>query len=314
MSRNVTVGLDGSPESRAAAEWAAREAKLRGLPLRLVHVREPVPEPMAQAPLLGAETQQHWSERSEMGVPPAEGWGRIARETAEGLRLRHPGVDVKMEQISGRAADALAEVSKDAALLVLGSRGLSGIGGFLVGSVGMAVIAHTDTPVVLVRAEEQAADEHEKDPAGIPSAATAYQPVVLGLDTSHPDDAVIAFAFEEAARRAATLRVVHGWNLPPYFAYGLPADPDLNAELSRQDAAELAEMLRPWRRKYPEVEVIGESRCGSPANHVIDASHEASLVVVGRRCRRSPLGVHIGSVTHAVLHHATAPVAVVAHD
>ncbi|MDH6522185.1 universal stress protein [Streptomyces sp. SAI-090] len=301
MSRNVTVGLDGSPESRAAAEWAAREAKLCGLPLRLVHVWEPVPEPMAQAPLLGPETQQHWSER-------------IPRETAEGLRLRHPGVDVKMEQISGRPTDALAEASKDAALLVLGSRGLSGIGGFLIGSVGMAVIAHTDTPVVLVRAREQAADEHEKDPAGIPSAATAYQPVVLGLDTSHPDDTVIAFAFEEAARRSTTLRVVHGWNLPPYFAYGLPADPEFNAELSRQDAAELAEVLRPWRQKYPDVEVVEESRSGSPANHVIDASREASLVVVGRRVRRSPFGVHIGTVTHAVLHHATAPVAVIAHD
>ena len=301
MSRNVTVGLDGSPESRAAAEWAAREAKLRGLPLRLVHVWEPVPEPMAQAPLLGAETQAHWSER-------------IPRETAEGLRLRHPGVHVEMEQISGRPMDALAEAAKDAELLVLGSRGLSGIGGFLVGSVGMAVIAHTETPVVLVRAGEQAADEHEADPAGIPSAATAYRPVVLGLDTGHPHDAVIAFAFEEAARRGTALRVVHGWNLPPYFAYGLPADPELNAELGRQDAAALAGVLRPWRQKYPEIEVVEVSRCGSPANQVIDASREASLVVVGRRTRRSPIGAHIGPVTHAVLHHATAPVAVVAHD
>ncbi|MFD5944997.1 universal stress protein [Streptomyces collinus] len=300
MSRTVTVGLDGSPESRAAAEWAAREAKLRGLPLRLVHVWEPVPQPMAQAPFLGAETLAHWSER-------------IPREAAEGLRLRHPGVDVAMEQISGQPMDTLAEAAKDAELLVLGSRGLSGIGGFLVGSVGMAVIARIETPVVLVRSGEQAADEHEKDPAGIPSAATAYRPVVLGLDTDHPHDAVIAFAFEEAARRGTALKAVHGWNLPPYFAYGLPADPELNAELGRQDAAVLAEVLRPWRRKYPDVEVVEASRSGSPANHVIDASREASLVVVGRRIRRSPFGAHIGPVTHAVLHHATAPVAVVAH-
>ncbi|MFF2516563.1 universal stress protein [Streptomyces sp. NPDC058086] len=301
MSRNVTVCLDGSPESRAAAEWAAREAKLRGLPLRLVHVWEPVPEPMAQAPLLGAETQQHWSER-------------IPRETAEGLRLRHPGVHVDMEQIAGRPTDALVEAAIHAELLVLGSRGLSGIGGFLGGSVGMSVIAQTETPVVLVRAGEQAADEHEKDPVGIPSAATAYGPVVLGLDTDHPDEAVIAFAFEEATCRDTALRVVHGWNLPPYFAYGLPADPELNAELGRQEAAALAEVLRPWRQKYPDVEVVEESRSGSPANHVVDASREASLVVVGRRKRRSPIGAHIGPVTHAVLHHATSPEAVVAHD
>ncbi|WP_327714276.1 universal stress protein [Streptomyces sp. NBC_00490] len=300
MSRNVTVGLDGSSESRAAAEWAAREAKLRGLPLRLVHVWAPVPEPMAQAPLLGAETQQHWSER-------------IPRETADGLRLRHSGAHIEVEQISGRPMDALPEVSKDAELLVLGSRGLSGLGGFLVGSVGMAVIAHTETPVVLVRAGEQASDEHEPGPAGTPSAATPYRPVVLGLDAAHSDDTVITFAFEEASRRGTALKVVHGWNLPPYFAYGLPADPELNAERGRQEAAALAAVLRPWRQKYPDVEVVEASHSGSPANQVIDASREASLVVVGRRIRRSPLGAHIGSVTHAVLHHATAPVAVVAH-
>ncbi|MFE9023966.1 universal stress protein [Streptomyces sp. NPDC007808] len=314
MSRTVTVGLDGSLESRAAAEWAAREAKLRGLPLKLVHVWEPVPERIAQAPLLGAETQAHWSERNEMGVPPAEGWGRIPREAAEGLRLRHPGVDVTMEQIPGRPTDALAEAAKDAELLVLGSRGLSGLGGFLVGSVGAAVIARTETPVVLVRSGEQAADEHEKDPTGIPSAATAFRPVVLGLDTDHPDDTVIAFAFEAAARRGTALKVVHGWILPPYYVSSLPAAPEVGVELGRQDAAALAQVLSPWRQKYPDVEVVEESRLGSPANHVIDASREASLVVVGRRIRRSPIGAHIGPVTHAVLHHAAAPVAVVAHD
>ncbi|MGC0208702.1 universal stress protein [Streptomyces levis] len=301
MSRTVTVGLDGSPESRAAAEWAAREAALRGLPLRLVHVWEPVPEPMAQAPLLGAETQQHWSER-------------IPREAAEGLRLRHPGVAVEMEHIHGRPVETLTEAAGRAELLVLGSRGLSGLGGFLVGSVGMAVIAHTDTPVVLVRAGEQAADEHEDDPAGIPSAATAYRPVVLGLDTGRPHEAVIAFAFEEAARRGTALRAVHGWSLPPYYAYGLPADLEFHAELGRAEAAALAEVLRPWREKYPDVEVVEESRAGSPARQVVDASRAASLVVVGRRIRRSPFGAHIGSVTHAVLHHAVAPVAVVPHD
>ncbi|UUU19041.1 universal stress protein [Streptomyces sp. DSM 40750] len=323
MSRNVTVGLDGSPESRAAAEWAAREAKRRGLPLRLVHVWEPVPEPMAQAPLLGAETQQHWSERSEMGAPPAEVpqpsaggalRGRIPRETAEGLRLRHPGVRVDMEQILGQPAEALTEAAKDAELLVLGSRGMSGIGGFLVGSVGQAVVAHAEQPVVLVRAAEQSADGHAMDPSAIPSAGALSGPVVLGLDTDSPDDTLLTFAFEAAARRVTPLRVVHAWNLPPYFAYGLPADPELNAVLGKQDAATLAEVLHRWKEKYPAVKVIDESRSGSAAVQLVDASREASLVVVGRRIRRSPLGAHIGPVTHAVLHHATAPVAVVAHD
>jgi len=309
MLRTITVGLDGSQESRSAAEWAAREAKLRGLPLKIVHVWEPVPAPMAQAPLLGAETQQHWTERSEMGVPPAEGWGRIPREAAEGIRMRHPGVEVSTEQVSGNPGDALAEAAKNAEMLVLGSRGLGGIGGFMVGSVGLSAVAHADRPVVLVRALETAADEHEMDPAGIPSAATPFRPVVLGLDVEHPDETLIEFAFDAARRRATSLRVVHGWNPPAYYAYETPA----NQALALSASEAVTKVLRPWRKKFPDVEVVETSRFGSPAVHVVDASHEASLVVVGRRIRRNPFGAHIGHVTHAVLHHSTAPVAVVPH-
>ncbi|MFF1442799.1 MULTISPECIES: universal stress protein [unclassified Streptomyces] len=301
MLRTITVGLDGSQESRAAAEWAAREAKLRDLPLKIVHVWEPVPEPMAEAPLLGAETQQHWTER-------------IPREAAEGIGLRHPGVEVIREQLSGHPGHALAEVAKSAELLVLGSRGFGGIGGFMVGSVGLSVVAHTDRPVVLVRALEQAADEHEPDPAGVPSAATPFRPVVLGLDVEHPDETLIEFAFDAARRRATSLRVVHGWNPPPYYAYGTPANPALHEALALSDAEALAEAVAPWRKKFPDVEVVEQSRYGSPAIHVVEASRHASLVVVGRRIRRSSFGAHVGHVTHAVLHHSTAPVAVVPHS
>ncbi|MFD5515664.1 universal stress protein [Streptomyces sp. NPDC127066] len=300
MLRTITVGLDGSRESRAAAEWAAREAKLRGLPLRIVHVWELVPEPMAQAPLLGAETQQHWTER-------------VPREAAEGIRLRHPGVEARTEQLSGHPGDALAEAAKSAELLVLGSRGLGGLGGFMVGSVGLSAVARTDTPVVLVRALEGAADEHEPDPAGVPSAATPFRPVVLGLDVEHPDETLIAFAFAAAELRATSLRVVHAWNPPPYYAYGTPADPALHQALALSASGAVAEVLRPWRRKFPDVRVVEDSRYGSAALHVVEAARDASLVVVGRRIRRSPLGAHIGHVTHSVLHHSTAPVAVVPH-
>lgn len=297
MVRTVVAGLDGSPESHAAVEWAAREAELRGLPLKIVHVWEPAPDPLAQAPLLGAETQQHWSER-------------IPREAGEGLRLRHPGLDVTEEQVTGTPADALVDAAKDAELLVLGSRGLSGVGGFLVGSVGLAIVAHAELPVVLVRADGQAAHEDESAPA----SAAPPRPAVLGLDAGAPSDAVIEFAFAEAALRGTGLRVVYGWNLPPYYAYGLAMDAGLHDELSREETTALTEALRPWRQKHPSIEVAQEPRVGSAADHLVDASREASLVVIGRRIRRGALGAHIGPVAHGVLHHSTAPVAVVAHD
>ncbi|MFF5437631.1 universal stress protein [Streptomyces achromogenes] len=301
MPRTITVGLDGSPESRAAAEWAAREAQLRGLPVKLVQAWEAVPEPMARPPLPAAGTWRH-------------GTGKVPRETADGLRLRHPGVEVTTEHVTGRPAEVLVRAAKDAELLVLGSRGLGGAGGFLPGSVGLAVVAYAERPVVLIRAGEQAGDEQEKDQAGTRSTAAAFRPVVLGLDAGRPDEEPLGFAFDAAARRNAPLRVVHGWNPPPYCLYGMALEPAVEREVVRGDAAIVTEVLRPWRQKFPDVEVVKESCYGSPSPVLIDASGEASLVVVGRRVRRSSAGARIGPVTHAVLHHATAPVAVVPHD
>ncbi|WP_240499110.1 universal stress protein, partial [Streptomyces prasinus] len=140
MPRTIITGLDGSAESRAAAEWAAREAKLRGLPLRLVEVREPLPEPAARTPFPGAAE-----------APPADGRETAPEEAAAGLRLRHPGIEVTAEQVPGRPHEVLVKAAEDAELLVLGSRGLGGLAGFLVGSVGLAVVARTERPVVLVR-------------------------------------------------------------------------------------------------------------------------------------------------------------------
>jgi len=62
------------------------------------------------------------------------------------------------------------------------------------------------------------------------------------------------------------------------------------------------------------VEVVEQTAVGNAGAHLVDAAADASLVVVGRRIRRTSLGARLGPVTHAVLHHATAPVAVVPHD
>ncbi|WP_328507633.1 universal stress protein [Streptomyces sp. NBC_00391] len=328
MFRTVTVGIDGSRESLAAAEWAAREARLRALPLRLVNVWELVPEPMGRAPVLGTERGADRREAQEAPeAPEAEqgrgggadrgpGAGKVLREAADGIRLRHPGVDVGVEQLTGRATEELVKAAPEAELLVLGSRGLSGIAGFLLGSVGLHVVAHTERPVVLVRAGEQAADEHAPGPADAPATATPFRPVVLGLDLAHPDPTLIRFAFEAAALRETTVRILHDWSPPPHSGLrerpGLEAD--LDAGLGRADAAGLSDALRPWRLEYPSVEAVEESRRGKAADHLLEASRDASLVVVGRRVRHARLGAHIGPVAHAVLHHAAVPVAVVPHD
>ncbi|MDI9884266.1 universal stress protein [Streptomyces sp. HNM0645] len=301
MSRTVTVGLDDSPESRGAAEWAAREAVLRGLPLKVVYVQERASRYVTRTPLLDLDGYRRWAER-------------LTQEAADGIRLRHPGVEVITELPTGTAADVLSEAAGFAELLVLGSRGLGRLTGFMVGSVSLGVVARAERPVVLVRATEQAADEHAPDPAGVPSAATPFRPVVLGLDVDQPDDTLLDFAFDAASRRKAPLRAVHAWPEPPPSFYGFSGGAELHDRLEREQASLLSQVLHRWRRKFPDVEVIEASRCGNAAQVLVNESRDASLVVVGRRIRTGSVGAHIGHVTHSALHHIAGPVAVVAHS
>jgi nucleotide-binding universal stress UspA family protein len=305
VSDTIVVGLDGSRESRAAAAWAAREALLRDAPLRLVHAWQP--RPSAPAAFAGVSLSSLYTD--------LQGWSdRLLRESQAALADRCPGLRVTTTQHADQAVPVLLEAAEDAEMLVLGSRGLGGVAGFLLGSVGLTVVARSRRPVVLVRGGERVEDEHLPDAAGAATQATAYRDVVLGIDLDDPHDAVIEFAFDAAARRAAGLRVVYGWT-PPRSSHdgGDPLDDDLHAELTGNVRRALSDVLAPWREKFPGVEVRDQGVIGNAGSHLTDASRDASLVVVGRKAAQSVVGSRIGPVTHAVLHHATAPVAVVPH-
>ncbi|MCZ7460432.1 universal stress protein [Streptomyces sp. WMMC940] len=292
MPRTVTVGLDGSRESMAAVGWAAREALARGLPLRLVHVWDLAPD--VHTPLIGPDTRRHWAERTP-------------RKAAEWVSRHHPGLEVGTVQKCGEPAKALCEAAEEAELLVLGSRGLGAITGFVVGSVSLAVVARTGRPVVLVRSRDL------QVPATKPPADDGD--VVLGLDISHPCEKLLEFAFAHAHRHGAGLRVVHSWNFP--LAWGPDAAAAaalLEGQVQAAKADALAAVLLPWRHEFPEVQVTEDCRLGRPAHDLPAAAHDARLVVVGRRSRTSSIGAHTGTVTHSVLHHCAAPVAVVPRD
>ncbi|MBK3624382.1 universal stress protein [Streptomyces asoensis] len=300
----IIVGLDGSPESLAAADWAAREATQRDAPLRLLHAGSPLGSlytPYLGVPAPGLLEAEH--DRA----------ARLLSGTRSRLTERHPGLRVDVRQAETEAVPALLADAADAELLVLGSRGLGTVAGFLTGSVGLAVVARSERPVVLVRAGESAAQEHLPDASGQESASTAYRDVVLGLDLEEPADEAVEFAFATARRRASGLRVVHGWNPAAAYGYGAAVDSGLTAELAQETRRALGDVLRPWQDKFPGVEVHAQAVVGSAGRHLVHASREASLVVVGRKRRHTPVGGRIGSVAHAVLHHAVAPVAVVPH-
>ncbi|MGW2689667.1 universal stress protein [Streptomyces sp. NPDC001414] len=300
MSRTVTVGIDDSPESRAAAGWAAREALLRGLPLKIVHVQEPTPRYMARGPLPGLDGYRHRAQR-------------LTRETAESIRRRHPGIEVNTGMLTGTVADVLCEAAGFTELLVLGSRGLGRFGAFTVGAVSPGVVACAERPVVLVRAGKPPADEDAADSWDLSSSEAPGRPVVLGLDIDRPDERVLEFAFDAAARRKAALRAVHAWSEPPPSFSRRADDAEFHGTLERGQASLLSKVLRPWRQRFPDVDVIEVSRCGCAPRILADDCRGAALLVVGRRVRTGGFGPRIGPVTQSALHHISAPVAVVAH-
>lgn len=298
MFQSVTVGVDGTRESFAAVDWAAREALARGVPLRLVQVRDTGSYPYS--PLADEEVEREWART-------------VTEEALDELNRRAPDLHTDVELASGRPAHVLADFSARTDLLVLGSRGLSPLLGFIVGSTAMPTVAHSACPVVLVRARPT--DWHGT--AGEPPAAAEPTTgpegdIVLGLDLERPCDELIDFAFESAARHSSALRVLHAWDLPPtYGVRPFPVPPSMTREMLAAQNKALADTLRPWQERHPDLKVRAEAEIGHPSRLLAEAAAHASLLVIGRRNRRSRIGTHLGPVDHAVMHHARTPVAVV---
>ncbi|WP_033257158.1 universal stress protein [Kitasatospora phosalacinea] len=289
MADGIVTGFDGSARSGAAVDWAAAEAARRGVPLRVVHAW----------PWLGQ------ADGDGPAAAPRRGALRELDGVADRLRSAHPGLDVVTEAVADDPADALLARAAGHRLVVLGSRGLGGFAGLLVGSVGLAVAARSTTPVVLVRdgAPANGADGADEG---------ADRPEVVVGVAGGSSAAVLEFAFAEAELRGARVRAVHGWEAVPFWTAAGWVPPQEDVELRGAGIRDgLLQVLAPLRAAHPGVEAVVETRTGGAAPALVAASARADLVVVGRREHR--LGTRLGAVAHAAVHHCTAPVAVVPH-
>ncbi|MER5352145.1 universal stress protein [Kitasatospora sp. NPDC002551] len=285
MNGPVVVGFDDSPESLAATDWAAREARRRELPLELLQAW-----PWPKTDVLGTDEAIRWSRQ------------RLAAREAE-LRAELAGTEVGSAHVPEDPVEALTAAGRDATVLALGSRGLGTVHGFLVGSVSQQVLRRAACPVVLVRA------------GGAEPDGKAVRDVVVGVGLAHPCDGLLAFAFEAAALRSARLRIVHGWQPPLGSEYlSATAVEGTERDLSAVDRDLLDALAAPWRDRFPQVDATAELVHAAAADALVDASATAGLVVVGRRVRRRPFGPHLGPVAHAAVHHVGCPVAVVPYD
>jgi nucleotide-binding universal stress UspA family protein len=284
---DVVVGVDGSASSSDAVRLAARLAAERRRPLRVVHA---FIWPLLRAPLgpspYGPESGglRHQAERV------------VAEAVAEAEKAA-PNIGVAGALVDGAAASVLLHEARRAALIVLGTRGLGGFGGMVIGSTAVQVAAHASCPVLVARGE--------RDPNG---------PVVVGVDGSDVSDLAIGFAMEEASRRGAELVAVHAFLHPVSLQPGdiVPLVYDENA-LETDEGRLLAESLAGWRDRFPDVPVRREVVRGSAGRVLVEESKGAQLVVVGARGRGGFAGLQLGSVSHGLLHHAHCPVAIVRH-
>lgn len=298
MPKPVVAGLDGSRESMAAADWAAREALRRGLPLRLVQARED--------PAAGDAEER----RPELDAPRYQA-RQVLRRALDRINERYPRLYIAAEQVGTAPGPALLAEAEQAELLVIGSQGLGAVGGLLTRSVATATVARAACPVVLVRAGEKAEHEHLPDDAGRPVTHTVFRDVAVAVDVGDTCADVLEFAFRAADLRRAPLRAMHAWHVP--LGRGL-VDVEERVRIRRAAERELSALVEPWQRKYPAVFVREELHEGPPAHVLVRAARGAGLLVAGRRRRRATIGSRTGQVAHALIHHVGCPVAIVPHD
>ena len=290
----IVAGIDGSDAARVAARWAAQDADRRGVRLRLVHAMsaDPAggyPEPVLLVPRVTAQQRARA--------------GELLQHSADQLQADYPGLQIDTAALDGSPWDVLREQSRGSIATVVGSDGAGRLSQALFGSVAARLTALGDGCIVVAR---ESADR----------ATAAGGAVVVAVDGSPQARAAIAFAYEEAALRGATLVAIHTWNDKP-LQHALGSYPlDINAtSIDEQEHRLLETELAGWDHKYPQVRVRMRVLRGRPAPNLLRyattvGDHPAQLIVVGSRGRGGFAGMLLGSTSQAVLAHAECSVAV----
>ncbi|MFJ1706673.1 universal stress protein [Kitasatospora sp. NPDC088346] len=276
--RPIVLGVDARGPGQLATPWAADEADRRRLPLLLVHA-----VPQLTTDLRGFE-KRYREELHHNG-------GQMLDEAAALAGERHPGLEVSSTLVDGNPGQVLCRESRQAELVVLGSRRLSRAKEFLSAySVAVPVSAQATCPVIVVREPEHITQE------------PPY--IVVGVDGSPPSAAATDVAFDLAARRGATLQAIWVWQS------------QLIARVDEHTAVQtlrrlLTETTAGHASRYPDVELTHEVIRGHPVEELTKASKHALAVVVGRRGHGGFTGMRLGSVPHGLLQHAPCPIVTV---
>ncbi len=282
----IVVGVDESSAAKAAVQWAARDAELRGIPLTLVHAVSPEVSswPNVRLPPGLARWQR---DRGRQLVDEAF-------KLVEKASQRGGPAEVHSEVLLSGAIRTLVDLSKRAELVVTGCRGNGQWPGRPIGSVSSGLLRYAQCPVAIV---------HEDD--GLtPYAGRA--PVLVGIDGSAASESATAIAFDEASRRNVGLVALHAWNDADLSEW-----PETDWPATQSAANEvLAERLAGWQERFPDVPVDRTVVRDKPARQLVERSEDAQLLVVGSRGRGGFAEMVVGSVSETVAQLAKATVIV----
>ena len=287
----VVVAVDGSPASNNAVRWAANTANKRGIDLQLA----------------ASYTMPQFLYAEGM-VPPQELFDDLQAETMEKIEaaraLAHevaPEIRIGHTVAEGSPIDMLLEMSPNVTMIVMGSRGLGGLSGMVMGSVSAAVVSHAKCPVVVVR---------EDNPV---NETTKYGPIVVGVDGSDISQKATEYAFAEADARGAELVAVHTWmDMQVQSSLsGLTAAQQQWEEIEAEQVAMLSDRLQPMVAQYPNVQVKKVIARDRPVRALSEQADGAQLLVVGSHGRGGFKGMLIGSTSRALLQSAPCPMMVV---
>jgi nucleotide-binding universal stress UspA family protein len=290
MNGPVVVGYDQTPHSDHALAEAAREAVIRGTALKIVHAYTWIPPGTPTA--VPMQIPMELSERA-----CREAAEQVVQTAAASVRSQHPGLTVEAHAVAGHPAKVLADASRGADLLVVGSRGRGGFTGLLLGSVSLRVLANAHCPVVVARGESR----------------PAQGGILMAVDIEAPCEEILEYAFIEASRRGATLAALHVWDEPWIAIYGVDEDAAAQVkEITADYEARLDCLVRSWHARFPDVRTELRIAIGTAATALVEATDVADLIVVGGRHHGDGRhGMRVGPVANTVLHHSTCPVAVV---
>ena len=280
----VVVGVDGTDAAIRAARWAAAVADKYAASLHIVYAN-PVLADLSAA-VAGALSAAELAKLQRLCHPVLQ----VAEDT---VRADFPALEVTTTRVSNSVKAPLADVSRHARLVVLGSDDVSLGTALLIGSSKLRLAPHSPCPVVAWRGDLIAPTEQE---------------IVLGVDDLHNSGAAIEAAFEFAERIGVGIIAIRAWSTRRAAGdVSIPFLVDWD-KVENDYRLQLLGALSPWTKLYPDVDLTCVVDKHRPNRALLSHAGDAQLVVVGSRGHGRLASVVLGSTGLNLLHHSAVPV------